>query len=294
VEKHFHTLKSILFGLCLLSSSGVPGVYTDSVSVFLMEGDLVTLYTDTETNQQENIKWYFNESRIAEIPGDQSKFCTDDQCKERFRDRLKLDHQTGSLTITNTRTTDSGLYKLLINSSNEKIFSVTVQGVSAKVKKSEGQSVTLDTGEIKKTNDLLTWYFNDTLIAEITGNQSKIYTDDERFRGRMKLDHQTGSLTIMNTRTTDSGLYELQINGSSEKRFSVTVQDNCFVYNLQIPCSNVAPGATHVFFVYIYIYILFIFLLFKERVSNMRLLAVHSARTLCLLHTQGCAAAHKH
>ncbi len=81
----------------------------------------------------------------------------------------------------------------------------------------EGESVTLDLGVAKKTNDSMTWYFNDTLIAEITGDQSKICTDDqckERFRDRLKLDLQTGSLTITNTRTTDSGLYKLQITSS--------------------------------------------------------------------------------
>ncbi|KAF4097212.1 hypothetical protein G5714_021220 [Onychostoma macrolepis] len=73
--------------------------------------------------------WYFNDTIIVKITGDQSEICTDVQCKERFRDRLKLDLQTGSLNITDTRTTDSGDYKLQIISSRFsiiRIFTVTV------------------------------------------------------------------------------------------------------------------------------------------------------------------------
>ncbi|XP_058616465.1 uncharacterized protein LOC131530295 isoform X2 [Onychostoma macrolepis] len=233
-----------------------------------MEGDSVTLNTDFRTNQQEEVVWYFNDIRIAQISGDLSKICTDVRCKdgeERFRDRLKLDHQTGSLTIMNISATDSGDYKLVIissNSSNSKISRVAVHGVPAaqrdkKKTKSvvEGESVTLDPGVTKNPNDSMTWYFNDTLIAVITGDQSKICTDiqcSDRFQDRLELDHQTGSLTITNTRTTDSGLYKLQISSSSSirrrrrrrrhsigvtslKRFSVSVT--------AVPDSGLSPAA---------------------------------------------------
>uniref|UniRef100_A0A8C1QKB6 Immunoglobulin domain-containing protein n=1 Tax=Cyprinus carpio TaxID=7962 RepID=A0A8C1QKB6_CYPCA len=244
-------LRSILISAFLfLVAHGVSGVDADVESVFVMEGDSVTLHTDVKTNQQEYVKWYFNNTRIAKITGDLSFICTDVQCNEgteRFRDRLKLDHQTGSLTIMNTTNTDSGEYELLIisNNSSEKIFSVTVHGVPAAERDEmqrktlkEGESFTFDPGDIKNTDDVMMWYFNDSLIAEITGDQSKICTDDEckeRFRDRLKLDHQTGSLTIMNIRTTDSGLYKLKISSRSfiihrhrsisiisEKNFSVT------------------------------------------------------------------------
>ncbi|ROL55114.1 hypothetical protein DPX16_0809 [Anabarilius grahami] len=99
----------------------------DSVSV--MEGDSVTLHTGVQTNQKEVIKWYFNDIRIALISGDLSDICTDVRCNEgteRFRDRLKLDHQTGSLTITNITNSHSGKYKLLIINDRTQTFNVTV------------------------------------------------------------------------------------------------------------------------------------------------------------------------
>ncbi|XP_026105527.1 uncharacterized protein LOC113077319 isoform X2 [Carassius auratus] len=236
----FNLLPVILF----LLDNGVSGVISDVVSVSVMEGDSVTLYTGVQTDQQEDIKWYFSDIRIAQVSGDLSYICTDVQCNEgteRFRDRLKLDHQTGSLTMTNISNTDSGLYELKIissSSSSDKIFSVTVNGVSADEEEvNEGESVTLDPGVTKSPNDVMTWYFNDILIAEITGDQC-----NERFRDRLKLDHQTGSLNITNTRTTDSGLYKLQISIISSsfsisrvKRFNVTVTRG--VYIIQSFCA---------------------------------------------------------
>ncbi|KTG44035.1 hypothetical protein cypCar_00015843 [Cyprinus carpio] len=188
-----------------------------------MEGDSVTLYTNVTTTQQDEILWYFNDTRIAVITGDLSRICTDVQCNEdteRFRDRLSLENQTGSLTIKNIQTADTGVYQLKIfsrSSISEKTFSVTVLDVPDKLKTisvKEGESVTFDPSVIKTANYVMTWYFNDSLIAEITGDQSKICTDDEckeRFRDRLKLNNQTGSLTITNTRTTDSGDYKVLI-----------------------------------------------------------------------------------
>ncbi|XP_016112037.1 uncharacterized protein [Sinocyclocheilus grahami] len=229
----------------IVAFHGVSGLSPDGVSVFVMEGDSVTLHTDVKTNQEDRIRWYFNDTRIAQITGDLSKICTDVQCNEgteRFRGRLKLDHQTGSLTIMNITNTDTGHYKLKISSRNNKesikTYIFAVHGVFAadrdEMKRKsvkEGESVTLDPCEVKNPNDLMMWYFNDIPMAKINRDLSYICTDGqfrERFRDILQLDHQTGSLTITNTRTTDSGDYKLQINSSRFsiiRSFSVTVTD---------------------------------------------------------------------
>ncbi|KTG38155.1 hypothetical protein cypCar_00040400 [Cyprinus carpio] len=129
-------IKMKFFVWSVLLMHGASGVEIDRVSVSVMEGDSVTLHTDVKTKQRDRIRWYFNDTRIAQITGDLSKTCTDVQCNEgteRFRDRLKLDHQTGSLTIMNITNTDSGDYHLetiISGSISEKIFSVTITGES--------------------------------------------------------------------------------------------------------------------------------------------------------------------
>ncbi|XP_048038451.1 hyphal wall protein 1-like isoform X3 [Megalobrama amblycephala] len=224
----------------------------DIVDVSVTEGDPVTLYTYVHKHEQEVFKWYFNKTRIAEIDGDHSDNCTDVQCKngdERFRDRLKLDHQTGSLTIMNITNTDSGEYTLkhINNFIREKIYNVSVRGFPEPDKKSvkEGESLTLGPDEKRNRSDEMRWYFNDTLITEITGDQSKICTDvqcDERFRDRLKLANQTGSLTIMNTRITDSGEYKLKISSISPRRINSGVIKNSFRVTV-IPDSGLSSGS---------------------------------------------------
>ncbi len=112
---------------------------TDAVkSVSVTEGESVTLESGlTELQTRDVITWTFGHSvtQIAqiEIEGAGSFKTSDDVLDGRFRDRLKLNHQTGSLIITNTRTTDSGVYTVNIKRANKDTtyrFNVTVYGES--------------------------------------------------------------------------------------------------------------------------------------------------------------------
>lgn len=220
----------IVIRLCICLFYGLSSLASELLSV--KEGKTFTLYTDVNPNQTDiRIKWYFNDMRIAQINGvNNGKTCTDDPCKEKFSDRLKLHQQTGSLTITNTRTTDSGDYKLMItaNGSNrERIFSVSVNcGADGldEVSVKEGDSVTLH-ADVRADSDRNVWYYNDIRIAQINRGLSRICADDlckVRFGDRLKVDHQTASLTIMNIRETDAGSYKLT-KRDSDKIFSVVV-----------------------------------------------------------------------
>ncbi len=83
-------------------------------SVFVMEGDSVTLNSDlTEIMDDDLIQWRFEKYLIAEINVTADSMSVyDDVPDGRFRDRLKLNKQTGSLIITNIRMKHGGFYKL--------------------------------------------------------------------------------------------------------------------------------------------------------------------------------------
>ncbi|KAI2647294.1 Hepatocyte cell adhesion molecule [Labeo rohita] len=181
-----------------------------------MEGDSVTLKLDLSKIQVLSlIRWRFGDkgSTIAQTDGNEFSYSSD----EIFRDRLQLD-QKASLTITNIRTNHSGLYEAEINHNTGTLynkFSVSVHG-----------------------NELIVWWFGDEgkLIAkhDMEAKTIMLHNTDKRFRDRLKLDRQTGSLIITNSRTTDSGPYSVKISSNKQtsyKRFTVTVSDTPGVPN---------------------------------------------------------------
>ncbi|XP_016112428.1 CD48 antigen-like [Sinocyclocheilus grahami] len=159
----------------------------DVESVSVMEGESVTLHTDvTEIQRDDEIEWRFNSIRIAKanIP-EYGNY-------ERFRDRLKLD-RTGSLTIKNTRTTDSGDYKvstIINNIETTKRFSVTVyaplsipaitsdisQCCSSAESSSSPKSVLL-CSVVNVSHVTLSWYKGNSLLSSINALQKMCVSD---------------------------------------------------------------------------------------------------------------------
>ncbi|XDV25973.1 hypothetical protein PO909_029795 [Leuciscus waleckii] len=108
--------------LCLWSLVGVFGVTDEMNSVSVMQGEFVTLHTDREMRSNDLIHWRFGPENtlIAEINKSGDRISVyDDVLDGRFRDRLKVDRETGSLTITNTRTEHAGFYQLQNNHTME-------------------------------------------------------------------------------------------------------------------------------------------------------------------------------
>ncbi|XP_059425994.1 uncharacterized protein LOC132160267 isoform X2 [Carassius carassius] len=193
------------------------------------EGESVTLLTGlTEIHKDEKIQWWYEDKNnliaIHEINGVNSKRAYPG-VDGRFRSKLGLD-DLGNLTISNVRTIHTGLYNLKISSRGRitkyKRFILTVGVRTHKVQ--EGEPVPLRNNAEIQTGDLILWTFGaeNRLVAIKDSRTTEIFSD------RLELDDKTGSLTIKDIRTTDSGHFKLQIINSQKttfRRFNIDVTE---------------------------------------------------------------------
>ncbi|XP_073669609.1 uncharacterized protein [Paramisgurnus dabryanus] len=192
----------------------LAGVFGDDVTVSVMKGDDVTLNPNVK---HEMLRWKFKDTDITTI--------------EQFRNRLNVNSQTGSLTIQNIRTEDTGEYQLEIKTSTDKIFkpfktfNVTLNDKVKSVSGVEGETVTLNTDTQPQKDDVIEWKFKNALIAKMDRRIPSDYFSNERFRDRLDVNSR-GSLIIKKLTTEDFGLYDVNIKSSKHiihKRFRVTV-----------------------------------------------------------------------
>ncbi|XP_067260887.1 CD48 antigen-like [Chanodichthys erythropterus] len=121
-------IRAVLCCLCCFLLDGVFGVETDEIEVAVMEGDSFTLRAGlTEIQRDDEVEWRFGSSRTRIIriaAGNVTRYDDD-----KFRERLKLERETGDLTIANVSNDHNGVYQLSIIIKNKKTikrFAVTV------------------------------------------------------------------------------------------------------------------------------------------------------------------------
>ncbi|XP_057181829.1 natural killer cell receptor 2B4-like isoform X2 [Triplophysa rosa] len=125
-------LTSVFLSSCFCFLLGVFGDADEVTSVSVMEGHSVTLHNnDTQLKSAHLIRWTFvtRESPIVRINKEANKVSIFvDVLDGMFRDRLQVDDQTGSLTITNITTQHSGLYQITISGKQQisYTFNITV------------------------------------------------------------------------------------------------------------------------------------------------------------------------
>ncbi|KAK9967263.1 hypothetical protein ABG768_001670 [Culter alburnus] len=167
-----------IFVLCCWSLTGVFGA--DEVkSMSVMEGEFVTLHTDlTEIHEDDDILWKSAAKDIAKISTEKQIISISNCTDGRFRDRLKLDDHTGSLTIMNITTEHAGVYQLDISGLKltTKTFNVTVYAhlpvpvISSNSSQcsSSSSNCSLVCSAVNVSHVTLSWYKGNSLLSSIS------------------------------------------------------------------------------------------------------------------------------
>ncbi|XP_067272596.1 SLAM family member 5-like [Pseudorasbora parva] len=171
----------VLFCLSCCRLIGVFGAETNEIhSVSVIEGDSVTLHNDVSKVHEDNILWEYGAEKyiIAEIVRRFGLFSTYNGTDGRFRDRLKLDHQTGSLTITKIRTEHAGVYEVVISGTkrSSKAFRVSVNArlpvplISRNCSSSSSSSsnCSLVCSVLNVSHVTLSWFKGNSLLSSIS------------------------------------------------------------------------------------------------------------------------------
>ncbi|XDV22534.1 hypothetical protein PO909_027415 [Leuciscus waleckii] len=141
-----------------------------------MEGDSVTLNTDvTEIQSKDQILWMFGpqDTRIAELYKQIISVYNN-------KEKLQMDNQTGSLTIRNIRTEQSGLYKVQIFSNKGAAYKISVtvyadlaipvitSNSSDCFSSSSGQNCSLVCSVLNVSDVTLSWYKGISVLSSIS------------------------------------------------------------------------------------------------------------------------------
>ncbi|XP_051741358.1 uncharacterized protein LOC127507983 isoform X3 [Ctenopharyngodon idella] len=158
----------IFISLCLCQAGVFVADAVKSESV--TEGESVSLNSSvTQIQTHEEIEWRFGDILIAKVKNNKNVFYDID--KESFKDRLKLD-QTGSLTIINSRTTDSGLYTVsssrdTINTINLTVYARLPVPVISSNSSSSSSSCSLVCSAVNVSHVTLSWFKGNSVFSSI-------------------------------------------------------------------------------------------------------------------------------
>ncbi|XP_051741892.1 SLAM family member 5-like isoform X1 [Ctenopharyngodon idella] len=174
----------LLFALlcCSWNPVGVFGDIDAVKSVSVMEGDSVLLKPGVAELPRNKILWRFGDQRALIALIDAGQISLFDGPDGIFTDRLKLDHQTGSLTINNSRTSDSGPYEVnakggagdQVREFNLTVYSrlpvpaITRDSSQCSSSSSSSSNCSLVCSAVNVNHVALSWYKGNSLLSSIS------------------------------------------------------------------------------------------------------------------------------